>query len=325
MKLPEAIQRQVDEAEALERQLYQQQESPAEQVVEEEMVAQEEPPANAPEHVEPEPQNVEPVVEHRREDDAAYWKQRFNTVQGMLNSQSAQFTEQLRASNNQVQALANELAELREQRTQQTQTVNDNDAETFGEDLVTAIDRRAEQKASQLVANELGPLRAYIQQLESRLGEVNQSVAETAQDRFYANLERLVPDYQAVNGDQNFLNWLEEVDSVYGVSRQLALDNAANALDAQRVAAVFNAYKALTGKQADDTRRKQVRQELERQTAPSPVQGSAQSAPAGKIYTAAEYEAALDPRNIKLMGREKADALAADAEAAYYEGRVRFE
>lgn len=328
MKLPEAIQRQIEEAEALERELYGQaepvndQQEPAQEVTE----VQDEPVAQASEVVEPESKPVEQSEPPaHRDDEAGYWKQRFATVQGILQSQSAQFTEQLRSANDRIQALANELEAQRTTAAAATTQpkATDNDAEVFGEDLVEAMDRRAALRAREMVAQEAKPLLDYIKQLEARLGTVDQQVAVSAQDRFRSNLSRLVPDYEAVNADAGFLGWLGEVDPVYGLPRQAALDSAAGANDAERVAAIFNAYKLLTGKQANQQQRQQVRQELERQTAPTSTRGANQPAPAGKVWSLAEYEAALDPRNIQKLGRQKADALYEDAERALAEGRVQ--
>ena len=87
---------------------------------------------------------------------------------------------------------------------------------------------------------------------------------------------------------------------------------------------LFNAYKVLTGKQGQTQQRQQVRQELERQVAPAKATASAPTAPAGKIWTRAEFERAYDPRNIRDMGQAKADALVAQAEQALAEGRVQW-
>lgn len=323
MKLPAAIQRQVDEAEALERQLYAQSQDPAPTEGQEsvEVVPTQ---TQATEHVEPEPQTVEPVEQPRREEDAAYWKQRFATVQGMLNAQAQQSGEQIRQMNERIQALANELEHQKSAQQANTKTANDNDAETFGEDLVATIDRRAEQRARELVSQETAQMRDYIQALEARLGVVNEQVAVTSQDRFLTELSRRVPNYESINVDQGFLNWLGEVDPVYGVPRQTALDQAAQAMDVNRVAAVFQAYEMLTRKHGETQSRQQARQELERQVAPTSVKGAAQTSAQGKIFSIQEYEAALDPRNIAKLGRAAADALAAEAEQAYLEGRVQF-
>ena len=318
VKLPEAIQRQVDEAEALERQLYAQEDNSNEQ-----QVADSEPVVDPvqPEQTEtPEPRTEEPAPRQER-DEAAYWKARFDTVQGMISAQSAQFTEQLRASNEQVQSLRAKLAKVQQSPEPQAK---DTDAETFGEDLVDAIDRRAKQMASSMVSTEMQPLLAYIKQLEGKLGVVGEQVATAAQDTFESQLARAVPDFEQINVDQGFLNWLGEVDPVYGVPRQAALDAAANSRSVDRVAAIFNAYKSLTSKQVQQTQSTETRKQLERQTAPTSSRGSAQQPVAGKVWTLAEYERALDPRNIQAMGRAAADDLVAEAERALNEGRVRF-
>lgn len=321
VKLPEAIQRQVDEAEALERQMYQPEQGTETEVTPEQQAPEGEPEAAAT--PEPQTETVPPVQQSRRDDDAQYWRARFDTVQGMISAQSAQFTEQLRAANERVQALTGELARLQQEQ-QKPQQANDNDAETFGEDLVSAIDRRAAEKAQQLVSKEMQPLLNYIKQLEAKVGSVGEQVAATQQESFETRLARLVPDFEQINVDQGFLNWLGEVDPVYGVPRQAALDAAANQNSAERVAGIFNAYKSLTGKQVSEQQKTQVRQELERQTAPTSTRGAAQTPNQGKVWSVTEYERALDPRNIQTMGRAKADELAAEAERAYVEGRIRY-
>ena len=316
--LPEAIQRQVDEAEALEKELYgQEQDSNAEPVTPVET-------AEVVETKEPELQTeVTPAPEIKakpgREDDVEYWKARANTLYGM-NQQQAYELQQVKG---QVQELSQEVMRSRTQEQAPTQTSKDTDAETFGEDLVEAMDRRAEQMAKQLVAREVGQLQAYIQQLEGKLGVVDQHVADNVQDRFSNTLTKLVPDWESINVNQGFLNWLGEVDPVYGVPRQAALDSAAQNMDANRVASIFLEYNKLTGKQVQNQQREVVRKELERSVGPSTAPATTAPPQAGRIWTMAEFEAAQDPRNIYKMGRAAADALAADAELAYSEGRIR--
>ena len=64
---------------------------------------------------------------------------------------------------------------------------------------------------------------------------------------------------------------------------------------------------------------------LNSQVAPNTSSASTPSAdPTGRIWTAQEYANALDHRNLQRMNREEYDALVAEAEQAYSEGRVRF-
>lgn len=319
-QLPESIRRQIEEAEALEKQLYGQ--APEE--------GNTEPVDDAPQDEdvqavseEPEAQPVEPQPQDDEEDK---FRRRYEVLKGKYDAEVPRLSHQVRELNENLQRAMQEIEMLRQapQAPQKVEEKPDNDAEVFGEDLVEAVDRRAEKKARALVAEQTAELKQYIEQLEARLGNVNQQVAVSAQDRFYSRLGQLVPDYEAVNGDEGFLNWLGQVDPVYGVPRQAALDAAAQAMDADRVANVFMAYKSLTGKQTQAAQKQQVRQELERQVAPSRTQASAATPQQGKIWTKAEFERAYDPRTIRELGQERADALVAEAEVALAEGRVQW-
>lgn len=324
-KFPEAIQRQIDEAAEIERQLYGQ---PDDQQAVGSAVED----AAPVETVEHQPEPVQQVVEPQqptpelkakpgREEDVDYWRSRANALHGLNQQQAAEMHD----LKQRLTQLASEVSEMRtsEQRKAEAEEA-DNDAEVFGEDLIEAVDRRAERMAKHLVAEQTAQMQAYIKQLEARLSNVDQHVATSSQESFLTKLGQLVPDYKAVNVDNGFLAWLREADPVYGVARQAALDAAAQSLDADRVAAVFNAYKALTGKQISQQQRQQTRQELERQVAPTKSGTSPTPAPAGKIWSREEFERAYDPRNIREFGKDRAEQLVAEAEAALAEGRVRW-
>ena len=318
--LPEAIQRQLDEAAALEQQVYGQPapdgntESPA----------PEPQPAVVPEAVVEQVAQPEPVAQDGDEDS---YRRRFDVLRGKYDAEVPRLHAQLRDATGQLQQAFAEIQSLRtavEQRQQPDVPDTDSDAETFGEDLTAAIDRRAERKASELVGKQTRELMQYIKQLESRLGDVNQQVEVNAQDSFLTQLSKIVPDYETVNNEQGFLNWLGEADPVYGVPRQAALDAASERMDVSRVANVFLAYKQLTGKQVQTQQRDTSRQELERQVAPATPSSSANTPAAGKVISRADYEYAYDPRTIRELGLVKATVLMAEADAAYAEGRVRW-
>ena len=316
--LPESIQRQLAEAEALEQQLYGQaapdgNTEPAPEPVEE--------PAPIVEQV------VEPVTQPVQvadpEEDT--YRRRYEVLRGKYDAETPRLYAQLRETTEQLQHAFSEIEKLKTATPpKQEATSKDSDAETFGEDLVEVVDRRASAKAQALVAKEMADVRAYIKQLEAKVGNVGEQVAVSAQDRFLNQLGKVVPDYEAVNQDPKFLEWLSVVDPTFGFNRQASLDNAVQTLNAQQAADIFSAYKMLTGKQVNQQQKQQVRQELERQVAPQSTKASASVQPGARVWSVSEYEQALDPRNIGTMGRVRADELYADAEAAYAEGRVRF-
>lgn len=314
--LPAAIQKQLEEAEALQQQLAPQPATPAE-------------PAPASEiEVVPQPDvaaEVPPDAPIAPAEDETF-KQKYTILQAKYDAEVPRLHAQLREATGYINQLAVEVEALKTAKPVPTPEPDapDNDAETFGEDLTSAIDRRASKKAQAMIDAAVAPFKEHIAKLEAKLGSMDEQVADTAYDRFLAGITAEVPDYQAINADQGFLRWLGEVDPVYGVPRQAALDSAAKALDSARAAAIFKAYKALTGKQAVDTDKQRRQQELARQVAPSGVRSSAPVTPAGKIWTAAEYEHAFDPRTIRSIGAEAATELQAQADLAYQEGRVQW-
>lgn len=330
--LPEAIQRQIEEAERLQQELYAQPEGapvPVEPAaLESEPVSHGE--VAISEEVAPESvPEVQPQIKAKpgREDDVEYWQQRANTLYGMNQHQAGE----LHALKAQLQSLTNELADLKAAKPaepeQRASYFSDQDKETFGADLVELVERGSRQAVSEAQkawAGEKQQLLSQIQKLESQLAPLGQQVAESANDRFLSGLSRMVPDYEAINVDPGFLTWLGEADPVYGFTRQAALDNAAQRLDFEQVAKVFNAYKSSTNAVSKVQQKQQINQELQRQVAPSTTRsGNTPSAPE-KIWTRAEFERAYDPRTIRELGSAKAEELVAEAERAAQEGRVRW-
>jgi len=72
--------------------------------------------------------------------------------------------------------------------------------------------------------------------------EVEPKVARTADEIFYAQLTALVPEWQKLNVDPDFLDWLDERDPVSGFTRKQLLHIAYEKRDAQAVANFFKKY-----------------------------------------------------------------------------------
>lgn len=330
--LPKALQRQLDEAEALEKALTQQQETETPEVppqatevpVTESQQTQAEPTPEAQPPVEPQLK-----AKPGKEEDADYWKSRATSMYGINQAQA----QQLHEMRNQVSHLTSEIANLKSKPAEPEHvapTVTDKDVETFGSDLID-LQERVAKKA---VAEAKGQFQAvidqqadYIKQLEAKVGAVDQQVSATAQDRFYEALGNQVPEWEQINNDKRFLEWLGEVDPMSGLARQAYLDDAANRMDLPRVVSIFAAFKQTVAapaaaKAPDTTQSKQS--ELERQVAPSKSKASAPTESGKRIWTRAEYERALDPRYTKHLSADEASKLEAEADAAVAEGRVQF-
>ena len=108
------------------------------------------------------------------------------------------------------------------------------DIARFGDEMMEMVQR--------YVTGAVTSLDARLKALEGTVVGVKQATAETREQQFYALLTSLVPQWQQINADNRWLQWLGVKDEVYGLPRQAALDNAQKQLDAQQVAKVFNAF-----------------------------------------------------------------------------------
>lgn len=259
-KLPRQVQADLEAAEAIEQRMT----APTDPQAEVQPDPAPEPapePAPAPEP-QPAPEPAEPPVEN--------WEQKYLTLQGIHRADVNRLTGERDAYKAQVDELTQKLA-ARPEPTPEPQApeklVTEKDVDAFGEDLVDLIGR----KAREIAAEQLGPLKAQLAAAQAEIATTKgtvDSVATTAKavsdQAFYAGLTEAVSDWRAVNQDQGFLNWLGQVDPLYGQERQALLEDAHAKRDVNRVAAVFQTYKATLPAPATPA----VKPDLTRQVSP---------------------------------------------------------
>lgn len=323
MELPKAIQAQLDEAAEIEKQLTQPETQGTEQTDTEQVA--EPAPEPAPEVV---PQS-EPASEPKQEVPEETWERRFKTLAGKYEAETPRLHQQIRDLQAQLQSQAEMLIELKSRPEPAPEPVKplvtSDDEESFGADLVNLM-RRVASEATNSVADRMARLEAAASQintLQQKVTEVSTSQAQTAEERFYAKIAEAVPDWQEVDKDERWLAWLAEYDPVVGGPRQNALNAAGESLDAGRVAALFNQWKALTVVPQQQAA-VQTQAELQRQVAPSKSKATTATPVTEKIWSTDEYERAFDPRLRATMSVDEVTKLQAEADRAAAEGRVRW-
>lgn len=331
MGLPAQIQRQVDEAENLQKQLYEQpaaqpaDEKPAEPSQETQPVTQETP--------------AEPVVEEvkpSQDDEYARLEQRYKSLQGMWQSAEAR----LRAADDKVSQLTTQIADLTKKlevtpqpttTPEQKSLVTDKDAEAFGTDLIDLARRVATeqfgQREQQLLSH-ITRLENALEQQNRKIGSVEQTQAQTAQDRFYGTLDSSLAQWEALQATPECQTWLASRVPGTPYTWNQALNDAAREFDAPRALEVFDTFLKAHPQMDPRVKQQPVKQErkpeLSRQVAPS-KSGASTSAPTGKkTYSIPEYEAGM--RQVIQLGKarqyEAATELENELTAAYAEGRV---
>lgn len=323
MALPKAVQDQLDEADRLVAELNGDK-------TEGDNPTETDPNNLAPENPVPDPQ-PEPVVSHEPKHEPepvpdSKWEAKYHTLKGMYDAEVPRLHSQVRELNTQVQTLIAEVAQAKVQPAPQEPAeslITEQDKEAFGPDLIDLIERATASKVSTLQARE-SELVNEIKQLKAQLGDVTERQVVSDKDRFLNGLTEKVPDWETLNTDQGFLNWLQEVDPIYGLPRHAALTNAYEAGDVARVATVFNTYKTLIGAPKQATKSK-ANQELQRQVAPTRSRSSAPPADSQnqQVYSQEQIAQFYDEWRRGLIDNDEAVSIEKQIHAAITEGRIR--
>ena len=242
--LPTAIRRQKERVEAMQRQLYEAPAEPAPPSIVDAApanttVVNDPPAAPAPEPT-PAPTTVvaEPTID---------WAQRYSTLQGKYNAETAHMRSEVMRLTGQVEALQQQLAAkpVEQDVPRQPAHVTKEDAETYGEDLVAASRRWAMAEVQPLIDSLRQELSAVRQDATTAKQSVQQTQEITKTQLCMANLDAM-PDigstWRATNETQAFIEWCQQPDPFSGHVRLNMLRDAFVQGDANRVGNFFRAY-----------------------------------------------------------------------------------
>ena len=253
------------------------------------------------------------------------WLQKYRSLQGMYSAEVPALRTKLVTTESELVALRGQgraLTAATKQKAEAPAEPDPRDVAAFGQDMLDMVRRYAEQTIGAVrsdVQGVLGSIEARIATLEKTVTGVSQKADTTLEAQFYATLGALVPDWRDINAAQDWLAWLEQVDDVYGVPRQAALDAAHNKADAQQVARVFLEFKK--------SRSPKPSASLEGQLSPGAggATASVVSQPAARqmLSQKAVQDFYRDMARNKYVGREaEAARIESEINAAAREGRI---
>ena len=241
----------------------------------------------------------------------SYWENRFNVLQGKYNAE----VPALQAKVNELQQAIQERdrnieqlqsAELQGANSGLTDEQMENFKQEFGEDVVDFVTRVVESRAG---GNE------KVAELERKVSQFEQRDRVNSEASFWTALEEIVPDYMTVNNDPAFHQFLAQFDPQTGKQRQQALNEAQQALDADGVAAMFNAFK----QQAQGQSQNRIPEDQI-----DPRSSHASDPPQGQhIWTRDEITGFYKDKVDGKYSQDEAQRLEADIFKAQKEGRVR--
>lgn len=319
MSLPRAVQQQVEDADALVAQLNGTQ--PVNPDTGEPIATEPQP------EPEPQPQNVSPEPEAKPAVSEETWEQKYHTLKGKFDAEVPRLYAQVREMNSQIGQLTTDLATAKAVQTQPVPAstpslITEQDKEAFGSDLIDLIERATEAKLAGSRSLE-AKLTAEIAELKGKLGNVTERQVVSDKDRYESALTTAIPDWQALNVDQGFLNWLAEVDPVYGMPRQYALTNAYEALDAHRTATIFNQYKKSLAPAPQSNSRPNLNSQVaptRSRTSPAPTNPNVDK----RVYSQQDIDAFYAEWRRGMIDEAEAVQIEKDIHAATTEGRIRY-
>jgi hypothetical protein len=246
----------------------------------------------------------------------------------MYNAEVPRLNAEVKGYKDRLAALESVVASMSAPASATTPTafLTDKDKEEYGESI--NVMRRVFAEERQADKSEIASLRAMLTNLQTSVVPQIQHVAhmqtQSNEQKFWGRLTDLVPNWQEINEKQEFQTWLLDIDPMSSVSRQTMLDDAQNNLSADRVAAFFQTWMALSGSAPSPTVPNNARSELDKQIAPGKSRAGAPSATSPKTYTKADI--AKFYRDVSHGVFKGRDAERAETErdifAAQREGRI---
>lgn len=338
MALPKQVQQHLKEIEALEAQMRNDGEAPAEQTDPTAPIAEVVKPAAEMKQPELRVVEAEPPTPVEQADDApkdqsepeaqveaddGKWEDRYKHLNGKYQKEVPRLYNEIKELRSTIAQMQEEQQRLAAARPPEPETpaqpeapaalVTDMDVDAFGEDLID-LQRRVAREVAAEFRSELDKLRQENEQLKGQVSSVQSNTFET-------RLLQAVPDFVQINNDPAWIEWLNEVDPMLRAPRRTVAQAAFERGDVEGVKHYVDMFRRLSQPAAKPDRQA----ELERQV--QPTRTAKQTAPATaqpKMYTAAEAGAAFD-RVQKLVAQGKyaeASALESEISAAYVEGRV---
>lgn len=321
MALPKQVQAQLAEVEELEKQLKAQgDEAPEEQEAEDTQVEVTEEPAKQEAKLE----EVKPTDESPKEDPADEFQQKYKTLKGKYDAEVPRLHQQIRELTDQMKALkeaqdAAKKAEA-EKPKERVSLVTDADREEFGDELLD-VQRRIATEVAQEYEDRFEKQEELIKALQDQLQNTGSQIGEM---NFGQKLRQLVPDFDQVDADERWMEWLNEYEPMLNGPRRDIAQNAFNTGDAETVAHYVKLFKQSLSEAPEPV--KDTRQaELEKQVSPSRSVSMQKADQSKKVYSEREIAGAWTRiRNLNTKGQfDEASKLEAEITSAYLEGRVK--
>jgi hypothetical protein len=188
----------------------------------------------------------QPTFNREREHDPLYWRDRFNTVFGVLDRERKDNVERERALQQRIAELQAQVASLQAgapaPQVDPKQLLTQEQIDALGEEEANAVVAAAAKAAEQAAQRVLD---GHIKPLQERAAQDQAQADRGRKQSFTDRLSELVPDWSTIDAEEGWLTWLGAEDETTGMPRQQILNTHVGRYDAVKAAKMFQAYKDL--------------------------------------------------------------------------------
>lgn len=114
------------------------------------------------------------------------------------------------------------------------------EVEEYGEEFLSIVER----KARQIAAPKISELERRVEELGSKLGQVETKTVRTDRQNMVAYLDANITNWRAINEADDFNDWLDLQEPYSGIIKRSVLERAWNANNTATVAKLFNGFVA---------------------------------------------------------------------------------
>lgn len=270
----------------------------------------------------------QPEAERPKED----FEQKYRTLQGMYNAEIPRLNAERRELHAKVAQLEQLIAEMPRSAPQPAEQeeperyVTDSDVDEYGDSI--DVMRRVTREENLELRRQLAAMQQQLQSVQAlapRVEQVAQTQTRSTEQAFWSRLSELIPNWRDINENDQFKNWLLDIDPLSGISRQAYLEDAHRNFDVDRVAGFFRTWSQLTGA-AQPTQKGRSASQLEQQVSPgrSKSTGAPQQEGEKRTYTTEFIQQFYkDSREGKYKNRKEEKArIEHDLFLAQQEGRI---
>jgi hypothetical protein len=165
------------------------------------------------------------------------WEHKYKVLANKYSAEIPRFAAEIRQLKEELGDVKAENAKLKAAPAAQPMNldIKPEEVEEYGENFINLVKRAAASAAQNASPGDVGEIRKEVDRLK-------RDQQQMSQQKFFDELVKQAPQWERLNTNSEFLEWLSGLDPLTGRSRQDLFDDAYSRLDAWRVANFFNGF-----------------------------------------------------------------------------------